>query len=319
MLACALRCENLYRTSWLTLKGRLLRLRPAESAELAEASDRATARWFSGLYVVGMVLVFWFQLYVVLPAAGGFVFWMYKNIASMEPGQPQFWESAALLVIIVAQLVAPLPLAIRERRLRRKGSGREDVPAPSGLVGGDRGRGVDGRRGGGRARAPAAARVGVRHRPRLARRPVPARSGHPSAAQPAPVHRRARARDVQLAATDLRAALRDPARAGTYDSPLPPGEFVHAEEHGHVVIVYAPGTPRATVAGLEQVAKSYPGDVVLTPYGGIPHGIALAAWGRLETLDRTDRARIDAFVVALRGRYDHKWIRSGECTGGRSG
>ena len=91
--------------------------------ELAEASDRdrATARWFSGLYVVGMVLVFWFQLYVVLPAAGGFVFWMYKNIASVEPGQPQFWESAALLVIIVAQLVAPLPLAIRERRLRRKG------------------------------------------------------------------------------------------------------------------------------------------------------------------------------------------------------
>ena len=110
-----------------------------------------------------------------------------------------------------------------------------------------------------------------------------------------------------------------PPAPGIYDSPLPPGEFVHAEEHGHVVIVYAPGTPRATVAGLEQVAKSYPGDVVLTPYGGIPHGIALAAWGRLETLDRTDRARIDAFVVALRGRYDHKWIRSGECTGGRSG
>lgn len=123
VLACALRCENLYRVSWLTLKRRLLRLRPDEERELGAASarDRSVAGWFSLLYLVGMLAVFWFLLNYVLPSAGGYLYWMVRNIASLSIGQGQFWESVVLAAIVVVSNLAPIPLAIRERRLRRKG------------------------------------------------------------------------------------------------------------------------------------------------------------------------------------------------------
>ena len=94
----------------------------------------------------------------------------------MEPGQPQFWESAALLVIIVAQLVAPLPLAIRERRLRLEGG--PVVRTYLRRAGWWRPIVVGVSTAGGVAVAHELPRsaVGVRHRPRLARRPVPARA-----------------------------------------------------------------------------------------------------------------------------------------------
>src|SRR4051794_34818889 len=99
-----------------------------------------------------------------------------------------------------------------------------------------------------------------------------------------------------------------PPAPGIYDSPLPAAEFVHAEEHGHVVITYAPGTPSSQVSILKAIAKQFPGEVVLTPYPGISHGIALAAWGRLQRLDRADPDAVVRFVEALAGRYDHKWV-----------
>lgn len=104
-----------------------------------------------------------------------------------------------------------------------------------------------------------------------------------------------------------------PPAPGIYDTPLPASEFVHAEEHGHIVIVYPPTAAPAEVETLKEIAKAHPGDVVLTPYGGIRDGIALAAWGRLETLATIDRAAITHFITALAGRYDHKWIRPDPC------
>jgi hypothetical protein len=123
LMACALRCENLYSVSWLTLKRRLLPLRLAEAEELraASARDRSVARWFSLLYLVGMLAVFAFLLNFVLPSAGGIVYWMIKNIGSLSVGQPAFWESVALALVTIVANLAPIPLAIRERRLRRKG------------------------------------------------------------------------------------------------------------------------------------------------------------------------------------------------------
>ncbi len=104
-----------------------------------------------------------------------------------------------------------------------------------------------------------------------------------------------------------------PPAPGIYDSPLAPAEFVHAEEHGHVVIVYPPQTPKGDVEALKKIAKAHPEDVVLTPYPQIGHGIALAAWGRLQRLDRVDAAAINRFITALAGRYDHKWMRPDPC------
>jgi Protein of unknown function (DUF3105) len=104
-----------------------------------------------------------------------------------------------------------------------------------------------------------------------------------------------------------------PPAPGIYDSPLPAGEFIHAEEHGHVVIAYAPGTPASQVSVLKAIAKQFPGEVVMTPYLGISHGIALAAWGRLQRLDNADPDAVTGFVIALAGRYDHTWVRADPC------
>jgi putative peptide zinc metalloprotease protein len=124
MLACAMGCENLYRVSWLTLKKRLLPLSAAQADELraASARDRSVASWFSLLYLAGMLGVFAFMLYIVLPSAAGFFFWMIKNIASVSFGQSAFWESVAVAALTASGLLAPIPLAIRERRLRRRGA-----------------------------------------------------------------------------------------------------------------------------------------------------------------------------------------------------
>jgi putative peptide zinc metalloprotease protein len=123
VLACALRCDNLYRTSWLTMKARLLPVSAEESAELHSASrrDRSVAQWFSVLYLVGMFGVFWFLLTYIVPGAGGWLFWVVRNIQSLNTGSLAFWESVAAALLTTASTLAPLPLALRERRLRRLG------------------------------------------------------------------------------------------------------------------------------------------------------------------------------------------------------
>jgi putative peptide zinc metalloprotease protein len=124
VLACALRCDNLYRTSWLTLKKRLLPITAEESAELDSASDRdrSVARWFSVLYLVGMICVFWFQLTYVLPAVIGWLLWLVRDIMILNIGSLAFWEAAAVALVIASRRLAPALLAVRERRLRRVGS-----------------------------------------------------------------------------------------------------------------------------------------------------------------------------------------------------
>lgn len=104
-----------------------------------------------------------------------------------------------------------------------------------------------------------------------------------------------------------------PPAPGIYGSPLPPGEFVHAEAHGHVVIAYSPDTPADQVSVLVSIAKAHPNDVLLMPYPDIGHGVALAAWGRLQRLDRANRAEVTRFVIALAGRYDYRWVHADPC------
>lgn len=100
---------------------------------------------------------------------------------------------------------------------------------------------------------------------------------------------------------------------GSYEEPVPEGLIVHALEHGHIAIQYAPGTPDREVAGLRRIAKRYGNDVVLAPYPPLPQGIALTAWGRLRVLSDYDEAAITEFIERLRGRYNHGWTRSQDC------
>lgn len=104
-----------------------------------------------------------------------------------------------------------------------------------------------------------------------------------------------------------------PPAVGIYDTPLQPGEFVHAEEHGHVIITYSPSLPAAQVSTLKAIAKAHPADVLMTPYPPLTGGIALAAWGRLERFEQVDRPGIERFIVALAGRYDHRWVAPPRC------
>ncbi len=100
---------------------------------------------------------------------------------------------------------------------------------------------------------------------------------------------------------------------GIYPRPLSTGLTVHAMEHGHIVIQYAPGTDPTTVGQLRRLAKRYPRDVVLAPYPGLGTGIALTAWGRIDLLDRYDEARATRFIEALRDRYVHGWTSPDPC------
>jgi Protein of unknown function (DUF3105) len=104
-----------------------------------------------------------------------------------------------------------------------------------------------------------------------------------------------------------------PPTPGIYDTPLQAGAFVHAEEHGHVVIAYSPALPAAQVSALKAIAKAHPADVLMTPYRPLADGLALAAWGRLERFSQVDRPGIERFIVALAGRYDHQWTAPPRC------
>ncbi|TDE39333.1 hypothetical protein E1295_32945 [Nonomuraea mesophila] len=124
LLANALRCHNLYRTTWLTAKRRLFRLTEAESAELAEAGerDRRVARWFVVPYVAGIAVMAWMLVTVVLPLVISLGGWGLAQFAGGAIGSAGFWEALAVAVYIVAQLGLPPLLALRERRLRRAGA-----------------------------------------------------------------------------------------------------------------------------------------------------------------------------------------------------
>jgi hypothetical protein len=104
-----------------------------------------------------------------------------------------------------------------------------------------------------------------------------------------------------------------PPALGIYDSPLQASAFVHAEEHGHVVLAYSPSLPAAQVSALKAIAKAHPADVLMTPYPPLTGGLALAAWGRLERFDQVDRPAIERFIGALAGRYDHRWVAPPRC------
>jgi Protein of unknown function (DUF3105) len=102
--------------------------------------------------------------------------------------------------------------------------------------------------------------------------------------------------------------------------PLPKYVQVHLLEHGNVLLQYNCLLPCPDVVGaLTQIADGYdakliPPDVaqptaaevqgaeesgeavIVAPYPGMPHRIALTAWTRLATLDDVDRTKITSFI-----------------------
>jgi putative peptide zinc metalloprotease protein len=124
ILTTALRCTNMYRVNALTIKDRLASLTPDEARELAEASDRdrAVAPWFAAIYLAGMVAMIWLFLVAGLPNLIALVGWLANSVAAHAAGSLDFWKAIAVAGYLVVTLALPAVLAVRERRMRRRGA-----------------------------------------------------------------------------------------------------------------------------------------------------------------------------------------------------
>jgi hypothetical protein len=99
------------------------------------------------------------------------------------------------------------------------------------------------------------------------------------------------------------ARLYDLADWGVHDLPVPlPLQVRNLEEGGVAVQVNCPEPCPDLMARLEEILHGREG-VLLAPYPWMDARIALTAWGRIETLDEPDEARIHAFLDAYAGRH----------------
>lgn len=101
-----------------------------------------------------------------------------------------------------------------------------------------------------------------------------------------------------------------PAPWGASDTTLPREVPVHNMEHGGVVIWYncAAGPEpldetacrelRDGLAGITEMKNSEGKQVLMLPYPGMDHRIALTAWATLDTLEELDMERVALFVDA---------------------
>ncbi|MBI3013709.1 MAG: DUF3105 domain-containing protein [Candidatus Tectomicrobia bacterium] len=91
---------------------------------------------------------------------------------------------------------------------------------------------------------------------------------------------------------------------GVHRAPIPPEVQVHNLEDGGVLIQYNCRDCDSLVAELEKIAAEFKEGVIVAPYPTMKFKIALTAWGRLETLERLDPAKIREFIKTYRG-IDH--------------
>ncbi len=331
ILANALGCHNLRRATALTVKYRLRRLDAPEAEELARmgSRDRSVACWFWLVSVAGGFFMFWAFIKYLLPFTYGMIEWVGPNIGSLAADTVVFWQSLVLVALLVAQF-AVIPLIAR----RERGDDRPAAPTP--VVPQD---------------APT---VSSRYAPAWRTLFVvlvifASMYGINNLRQFVGVSADATADNVAADALDdsclpgQRVRILDyphvsqqdigdtvynsnpptsgphygaAVAPGIYRTPLSPGQTVHGQEHGRVVIHYRPDTPADIVAALESIGKRFAPDTVVHPNPEIDSQIALTAWGRIDTLDTYDEDRIVAFVDLLRGRYDHAPAGSSDCQAG---
>ena len=109
-----------------------------------------------------------------------------------------------------------------------------------------------------------------------------------------------------------------PTNWDVHEEPVPKEVPVHNMEHGGVVIWYdcSAGVPlgdaqcrelRDQLAAVVESALADGKLVLMAPYAGLEHRIALMAWRTLDTLDQFDEGRVQAFIDA----YDRKFNPEG--------
>ncbi len=92
---------------------------------------------------------------------------------------------------------------------------------------------------------------------------------------------------------------------GIHTEPIPKELQVHNLEDGGVLVQYnCPQGCPDLVEKLRAIVNRYERQVVLAPYPGMDHRIALTAWGRIDKFDTFDEKGIVRFIDAYRG-IDH--------------
>lgn len=92
---------------------------------------------------------------------------------------------------------------------------------------------------------------------------------------------------------------------GVHTRPIVRELQVHNLEDGGVLVQYNCQCPEL-VAKLAAIVQRYDRHVILAPYPGMKHRIALTAWTRIDTLEELDEARVTRFIEAYRGIDHHK-------------
>lgn len=121
VLANSLGCHNLYRATTLTVRRAIWRLDADEADELAAIGpkDRAAANWFWVVYITGAVFMIWALFEYMIPFTYGMLAWIVPNILSLATDEFVFWQSSALVVLLVAQFAVVPFIARREGRQER--------------------------------------------------------------------------------------------------------------------------------------------------------------------------------------------------------
>jgi len=87
---------------------------------------------------------------------------------------------------------------------------------------------------------------------------------------------------------------------GAYREVLPDEAIVHNLEHGGIWISYQNAQDEGTIRQLEEIVRRYGAQMILTPRPANESPIAVAAWGKLLTLDTVDEAQISNFIARYR-------------------
>ncbi|MBI3811388.1 MAG: DUF3105 domain-containing protein [Nitrospirae bacterium] len=93
------------------------------------------------------------------------------------------------------------------------------------------------------------------------------------------------------------------AKWGISKEPIANELQVHNLEDGGVMIQYGCKNCDLLIAQLEKFTLKY-NKVIVAPYPAMKTPIALTAWGRIDTMDQPDEARIERFIRAYMG-IDH--------------
>jgi hypothetical protein len=102
-----------------------------------------------------------------------------------------------------------------------------------------------------------------------------------------------------------------PSNPGYYETLQPPGNLVHALEHGHIVIYYD-RTSSDAMQSLKDWANRFQdrwAGVIVTPMPGIGQEIILTAWAKDLRLGKFDAAAAAAFIDRFRGRGPEHPVR----------